>query len=364
MESPKNDSDDSNKDITESGSGEKDEYGDGDSDSEEEPDDEELERRRRAVIAARLIKKGSAVEILRSAAVSESRPNTISKNTNVDTRREGSATKARSTGGGLGSSLLRGVKSSALAAAAARKKAMRDKDGASRGSTVAVKKGIIQSAIDALLETQNSLREVHEASSMGLLGMRIGRASPQSVVVEEPQVIGSQHLTLPVKPRPGTILVHRSETKEPISMEVKDRIRNYAIVRVATIRDDLEIAKLRLSVFSDFTPEIRRQFRKRSCEVLDYRRMKGATCLVVSVNYGEAELEYEHDEKSPHNFIVGSVECSTLEFAGTQLGMRRPGGSILYITEVAVSPHVRRTGAGTKLLQVRTLSSEFCQNAD
>ncbi len=34
--------------------------------------------------------------------------------------------------------------------------------------------------------------------------------------------------------------------------------------------------------------------------------------------------------------------------------MRRPAGSILYITEVAVSPRTRRSGAGELLLKVCT----------
>jgi len=345
MESSKSNSNDADNDMVESRSGEEDGYGN----SVEESDEDRLERRRTAIIAARLIKKGSTVKRSPSG-----RANTILKKTSVGTRREGSASRARSVGGGLGSSLLRGVKKGALAAAA-RQKAMENKDGPSNDGTAAVKKGIIQSTIDALLETQNTLWEVHEASSMGLLGKSNGRSSPQSVV-EDLQEIGSQHLALPVKPILGSVLIHKSEQKASISMEVKDRIRNYASVRVATVKDDLEIAKLRLSVFSDFTPEIKRQFRTRSCEVLDHRRMKGATCLVVSVDYDDAGLEPECDEESRDTLILGSVECSSLEFAGTQLGMRRPGGSILYITEVAVSPRVRRIGAGTKLLQVRMSS--------
>ena len=343
MESGAYNASDSSDDTMNSVTEEDDQY----DDSEEEVDEEELQIRRRAVIAARLIKKGSSTTRSRSAAVSASQAmKNDAKSTSVGTRREGSASKARSNSGGLSGSLLRGVKSGAIAAAAARKKAMEDKTGkddtASGGSTAAVKKCIIQSTIDAFLESQYELRVAREKSI-------------QAVVIQEPQVIGSQHLALPVTPSPGTVLVNQPRSKTTDPMDVQDRIRKNALVRVATMKDDMEIAKLRLSVFSDFTPEIRRQFRTRSCEVLGYRRMKGATCLVASVNYYNAELEYEHYEKSRHKWIIGSVECSTHEFAGTQLGMRRPGGSIMYITEVAVAPRVRRTGAGTKLLQVRTV---------
>jgi len=327
-------SDDTMNSVTE----EDDEY----DDSEEEVDEEELQRRRRAVIAARLIKKGSSSTRSRSASVSASQAKkNVAKSTSVGTRREGSASKARSSSGGLSGSLLRGVKSGAIAAAAARKKAMEDKvvkdDTVNGGSTAAVK-SIIQSTIDAFLETQNELRLARQRSI-------------QSVIIQEPQVIGSQHLALPVTPSPGTVLVHQPRSKATNPMDVQDRIRKNAVVRVSTMKDDMEIAKLRLSVFSDFTPEIKLQFQRRSCEVLGHRRMKGATCLVASVNYYNTDLEYESYDESPHNWIVGSVECSTHEFAGTQLGMRRPGGSILYITEVAVAPRARRTGAGTKLLQ-------------
>jgi len=387
-------SDDTMNSVTE----EDDEY----DDSEEEVDEEELQRRRRAVIAARLIKKGSSSTRSRSASVSASQAKkNDAKSTSVGTRREGSASKARSSSGGLSGSLLRGVKSGAIAAAAARKKAMEDKvvkdDTVNGGSTAAVK-SIIQSTIDAFLETQNEIRVARKRSMQSdiiqepqVIGsqnhalpvtpvsggstaavkkcivqstidafletqneLRLARQrSIQSVIIQEPQVIGSQHLALPVTPSPGTVLVHQPRSKATNPMDVQDRIRKNAVVRVSTMKDDMEIAKLRLSVFSDFTPEIKLQFQRRSCEVLGHRRMKGATCLVASVNYYNTDLEYESYDESPHNWIVGSVECSTHEFAGTQLGMRRPGGSILYITEVAVAPRARRTGAGTKLLQVR-----------
>lgn len=398
MESGSYNASDCSDDTMNSATEEDDEY----DDSEDEVDEEEVQRRRRAVIAARLVKNGSTTTRLRSAAVSASQAmKNDAKSTSVGTRREGSASKARSSSGGLSGSLLRGVKSGAIAAAAAaRKKAMEDKTGkhdtASSGSMAAVKKGIVQSTIDAFLETQKELRIAREKSIQSVITqepqvigsqhlalpvmpasggstaavkkciiqstidaflesqyeLRVAREkSIQAVVIQVPQVIGSQHLALPVTPSPGTVLVDQPRSKITNPMDVQDRTRNSALVRVATMKDDMEIAKLRLSVFSDFTPEIRRQFRTRSCEVLGYRRMKGATCLVASVNYYNAELEYERYEKSRHKWIIGSVECSTHEFAGTQLGMSRPGGSIMYITEVAVAPRVRRTGAGTKLLQ-------------
>lgn len=113
-------------------------------------------------------------------------------------------------------------------------------------------------------------------------------------------------------------------------------------VRVAFPEDDLDIAHLRLSVFSDFTQEQVRQYRIRACEVLNSRRMKGASCLVASTHSSTSMADHK---------IAGSLEISTHEFDGTDLGSMRPKGSILYITEVAVSPAVRKSGIGTKLMK-------------
>ena len=111
------------------------------------------------------------------------------------------------------------------------------------------------------------------------------------------------------------------------------------VVRVATPMDDVDIANLRLSVFSDFSPEIRSQFCLRSCQALAHRRTNGAICVV-------AKPPAHHNRQ----ILLGSAECSFHEFQCTRLGRRRPIGSILYITEVAVHPSVRRRGIGAKLL--------------
>jgi len=337
------------------------EYDNDDENESEEIEEEELQKRKRAAMAARLLKKGSTLSRSRSGSVSESKvKNAAARDTSVGTRREGSASRARSRtagarGGGLSGRILKGIRGTAAAAAAAKRKAESDRDSGS-GSTSASKEGpsvsaakknVIQSTIDVLIEAQNEMRSL-EKSTMGLLEARNG-------ISESYWSIGMQHLELPTKPLPGTILVDHTactETKSKDTFFSKELIRDNTIVRVATVKDDSDIAKLRLSVFSDFSPEIRRQFRSRSCEVLGHRRMKGATCLVA--DYGDADMEFGPDEDTAaHSWIIGSVECSTHEFAGTQLGMRRPSGSILYITEVAVSPRARRTGAGTKLLKVR-----------
>ena len=55
---------------------------------------------------------------------------------------------------------------------------------------------------------------------------------------------------------------------------------------------------------------------------------------------------------------MGSAECSHHEFEDTRLGSRRPGGSLLYVTEVAVCPDARGRGIGSKLMQVSSFARE------
>lgn len=140
-------------------------------------------------------------------------------------------------------------------------------------------------------------------------------------------------------PIPGTPLVY------PNSKRCDGLKSDTMAVRVATPSDDFDIAHLRLSVFSDFSPEVRAHFCHRSCQVLNSRRMLGATCLVATIPR-KNEMEVGDD------FVLGSAECSFHEFHGTRLGISRPEDSALYITEVAVNPVARRIGVGKKLLQV------------
>lgn len=115
---------------------------------------------------------------------------------------------------------------------------------------------------------------------------------------------------------------------------------------MALMADDLDVANLRLSVFSDFSPDMRRAFCAKSCQVLSTRRNRGAMCIVATVpRYGSIMLPRP-------DIILGTVECSFHEFEGTVLGRRRRMDSILYITEVAVSPTARRKGIGHKLMEV------------
>jgi len=320
--------------------------GDQNSHDDCENDVTDVNSTQRRVLAARLLHQNASTSRSRSACVSESQAKRVSdKNTSAGPRREGSATRARNNGNGSSGLLLKNVKNNAIAAAVAKKKSSESNNSMCAlnlgNNSLTVDKSIIQSVVDEMIDAKNK-----EKWNMGILGSKTQDIPFSSQYVE---LRDMGYLTVPTKPSPGSVLIDKSF--RTISMQLKDRIKDHTIVRVATRRDDLEIAKLRLSVFSDFSPEIRRQFRSKSCEVLGNRRMKGATCLVATVNYRDAGLQFELDEEScPHNWIIGSVECSTHEFAGTQLGLRRPVGSVLYVTEVAVAPKARRAGTGTKLL--------------
>jgi ribosomal protein S18 acetylase RimI-like enzyme len=140
----------------------------------------------------------------------------------------------------------------------------------------------------------------------------------------------------------STLLVHgNSESSDEIA------------IRLATPADDRDIANLRLSVFSDFSKELQSQFCARSCQAISARRKRGATCVVATAPCRNMPVS---GSRTSH--ILGSAECSFHEFFGTRLGHRRKQNSILYVTEVAVNPAVRRRGIASKLLQAIDILAE------
>lgn len=141
------------------------------------------------------------------------------------------------------------------------------------------------------------------------------------------------------KPLPGTILII------PPNPSKDSSFLDNVTVRVAKSVDDLCIASLRLSLFSDFSAHMRQAFCSRSCHVLDSRRNQGAACVVATIPIRASDTSDRTD------IIVGTAECSIHEFYGTSLGESRLQDSILYITEVAVSPTIRRQGIGSKLMK-------------
>mmetsp|Transcript_16464 Transcript_16464/g.38082 ORF Transcript_16464/g.38082 Transcript_16464/m.38082 type:complete len:400 (+) Transcript_16464:253-1452(+) len=154
----------------------------------------------------------------------------------------------------------------------------------------------------------------------------------------------------------GTMVEENSATKGVSILASSSKSSPKVDARVATVMDDLQIANLRLSVFSNFNPESRKLFCERSCQLLSSRRRRGATCVVATT-----KKEYFDDTKrksktrdiyrNGDEAIVGTAEVSFHEFSGTQLGSNRPKGAILYVTEVAVDVIQRRKGIAKLMME-------------
>ncbi|CAJ1911895.1 unnamed protein product [Cylindrotheca closterium] len=276
--------------------------------AENDEDSEESENEKQARLGA-----ASRAAALLGNRKSRVKGNTTSKGTSVGARRIGAASKALGGGGTL-SRLTDAVRRSA-AVAKGMKKQNDDQD--ENNLSARLTQSAIHSAVGDLLSSgqQPNIEVLGEASAPHLDLAKIQTTPP-----------------------PGTILV---DCPKNCRWKPSDRVS----VRVATQADDLDIANLRLSVFSNFSPNMRQSFCSRSCHVLAMRRNQGATCIVATVpRYGSILS----DEKG---IILGTAECSIHEFFGTRLGSRRQQNSILYITEVAVSPTARRKGIGAKLME-------------
>ena len=166
-------------------------------------------------------------------------------------------------------------------------------------------------------------------------------------------------------PEPGKILLDGSSANYNGIFDHHITIRS----SVPGSLDDMFIANLRLSVFSNFDEERQNIFRARSVEVLNRRRRRGAVALVAEISHDEYRRVRFHNEMStriatghkynanidqenaPQNKIIGSVECSQHEFYRTVLGTSRPKNALLYVTEVAVCPEARRCGVGKMLMK-------------
>jgi ribosomal protein S18 acetylase RimI-like enzyme len=172
-----------------------------------------------------------------------------------------------------------------------------------------------------------------------------------------------------IPPLPGKVLVLSQPRPDLPPISIRSSIPHSS--------DDTHIANLRLSVFSNFNAEQQRNFRHRSVEVLNIRRRRGSVVLIAERPTAE-QCEHHHNEMeariaSGHKFgdtmtkrqilsvpsniavatrtMIGSVECSYHEFRGTMLGNSRPKGALMYVTEVAVRPGMRRGGAGAALMR-------------
>eukprot|EP00978_Attheya_sp_CCMP212_P007675 scaffold17814_cov53-Attheya_sp.AAC.2 len=315
--------------------------------------------------------------------------------TSVGKARIGAASRARATKGGLAGALLGTMRTAASAAASVSSRnkneatttttnddatnhgnATKSSDQSSPTSNNSgpTRKSAVQNTITNLIQSQDEARRAKQSKedgrnnpSMGMLAGPQTKRESQRVYSSTQSFVHRSTYQPPAKfmltPYPGTTLIHPSSSSSSSSNKNGDALS----VRVATAQDDYTIANLRLSVFSDFSPKVRKQFCQRSCEALAQRRLRGATCIVASLPKsmrGEIISRYVYEDGHPsysytppnsdlenEEWIMGTVECSVHEFAGTMLGRSRLPEQIMYITEVAVSPRARRFGVGTRLLQ-------------
>lgn len=280
--------------------------------------DDDMERRRKELVMAGLLGKGGA----------PSRSKEQSKATSVGARRVGSATKARQ--GALATSRVMdslrktaGAKSNSKTDAPPNEGENRDGASLSFVSSVqSLTRSAIMTAVEeALLDRKPKVNETPLVkSNLTAAHFTHEYERPMGLVLDNQE----NESQAAAHDFPGTIVLSPSPNDS-------------LLIRIATPIDDHQIATLRLSVFSDFSPEQQGKFCERSCQAISSRRLRGACCLIAA---------QENDAEK----VLGSAECSYHEFFGTRLGQRRPQFSILYVTEVAVNADVRGQGIGKKLM--------------
>jgi len=313
----------------------------------------------RRKLAARAALLGS-----RTGSRASTTPTTSSRSTKSSTsvgdRRTGSATKARQ-GPGMTKRIMDAVRKSASVQPPqgqsspdskndTKNKENRD-DPSCSGLATRVQPRMpvsgIHAAVMEMMDRQRKDRQRAQEEAQ----LTSDRQHHQQQQQEEQQLLFPQPTVRPqMVPPAGTGLLQGSTETIVASTAGNNRYFKFPdclTVRVATPRCDIEIAHLRLSVFSDFTPEVRRQLVPRSVKAVVTRRQLGATCLIATVPPSLVAMDRN---RAP--VILGSAEVSFHEFQGTTLGRQRPPQSIIYITEVAVSPNARRRGIGAKLLEV------------
>jgi hypothetical protein len=312
---------------------------DEDDDDDDDADDEERERMRRRAMK-KLMLSGTGA---RRAVTGRD------KTTSVGARRVGSASIARSGVPKTGQ-LLTAVRRAANVATKSTQE--QDSSASKNNNSTKISKLAIDRSIDSFLtnvERTAGIDYSQRARSMGLLG-----------AIDEATLAISHPLLR--EPIPGTYLVQSHQSNLEIKRNYQRRRHQYdelhidtasiskesLSIRCATYLDDTDIAHLRLSVFSDFSPELRQQFCSRSRQVLSNRRLRGATCLVATTPAQRVRKDGRKD------IVLGSIECSVHEFYGTNLGHRRMQNTVLYVTEVAVNPLFRRCGVGTMMMKVRS----------
>jgi ribosomal protein S18 acetylase RimI-like enzyme len=291
-----------------------------DSNSDDVRSEDEMERRRKELVKANLLGRGT----------SPSRSKNQYKDTSVGARRIGSATKARQSATAPSRVMDSLWKTAATKSKDEREKSQSD-DKSSDGTTLSslansvqslTRSDIMHAVEEALSDRKSKLGNMNPVVKSNLTAADFTHTyeRPMGLVVEDKE---NDRRSVPFD-FPGAIVAHPTPTDN-------------LLVRIATPSDDFQIAALRLSVFSDFTPEQQVKFCERSCQAISSRRLRGACCLIAA---------HENDTET----VLGSAECSYHEFFGTRLGQRRPQFSILYVTEVAVDIDARGQGIGKKLM--------------
>jgi ribosomal protein S18 acetylase RimI-like enzyme len=294
-------------------------------DEDDDDDDVEMAAKRLATLKrAALLGRKSGAGYRSTARVSAS-----GKSTSVGDRKVGSATKARQ-GLGATSRIMDTVRKTALgvSAAAAEKKRNSSKEEPTNSIKGVTTRSQIHSTIEGILKMRRAsvhkppTREEDLFAAISSIGRGMG-------------IFGET--------KNDALAARRDESQagkamiDPSMIDIND-----ITVRPANSSDDVAIACLRLSVFSDISPDLQNQFVSRSCHAIANRRLRGAKCVVATIP-GEAS-----GTRTSH--LLGSAECSFHEFFSTKLGQRRPQHSILYVTEFAVNPVARRKGIGFRLI--------------
>jgi ribosomal protein S18 acetylase RimI-like enzyme len=279
---------------------------DDDDDDDDEHFDVDMAAQRRTSLARAILLENRLGNSRRSIA----REVAMEKNTSLGERKVGSV---RAT-----SRVMDTVRKTALGASAAPKKE-RNCSKEEPSNSAKITKSQIHSTIEDILKMRMPSPPREEArfsAAITSIGRRMG-------------ILGES--------KNGALAAPVKSMLEPLTIDTND-----STVRVATPADDVDIACLRLSVFSDISPDLQSQFCARSSQAIASRRLRGATCVVVTAPrnaYGARS-----------SILLGSAECSFHEFFSTQLGRRRRQQAILYVTEVAVNPAARRRGIGFRLL--------------
>ena len=309
----------------------------------EDQSQEEGKSRRANAAMLQQLKNSSSSSTRSRKNVSESKQRRGQRETSVGERRTGAASRARAGSGGLGK-LIGNIRTSAAAAAAIQKK----KEGS--GST----------------NIDDNKRDDDESRAS------TGYFIDKGVISQL-----STPMVLPAEPKRRASIIPQQLPLFRSSVVPKEHIKYYMSVDIAQQSDDADIADLRLSVFGNNNVDSKMKWIEKTCEVLKQRRKMGTTCLTACVNFVDANrwmlgsLECSTHEVSDCLFLLrfpfllfpyftlntslytlNSFITSNMQFVGTELGLRRPASSIMYITEVAVSAKLRRSGIGKMLMKV------------